>query len=58
MIYPDAGCSINKDGEKRFHEYIKLLNSSDSEMIDELENVTVKWSRVTVEINNVKLNYN
>ena len=30
LIYLDAGCSINKHGEKRFHEYIKLLNSSDS----------------------------
>ena len=30
LIYLDAGCTINKEGGKRFNEYINLLNNSDS----------------------------
>lgn len=26
LIYLDAGCSINKNGKKRFYEYIEMLN--------------------------------
>ena len=28
LIYLDAGCTINKKGEKRFNEYLKLLGDS------------------------------
>jgi len=29
LVYLDAGCTINPDGEKRFIEYIDMLSSSD-----------------------------
>ena len=29
LVYCDAGCTINKNGEKRFYEYIDLLSKSD-----------------------------
>jgi hypothetical protein len=33
LIYLDSGCSINKMGEKRFREYIEILNKSDAGII-------------------------
>jgi uncharacterized protein YqgQ len=33
LIYLDAGCSINTKGEKRFFEYIDMLNNSDTGII-------------------------
>lgn len=33
LIYLDAGCSINPKGEKRFKEYIDMLNKSDEGII-------------------------
>jgi len=33
LIYMDAGCSINPHAEKRFKEYINLLNDSSESMI-------------------------
>lgn len=33
LVYLDAGCSINKFGEKRFFEYMELLNSSQNDII-------------------------
>ena len=29
LVYLDAGCTISKMGEKRFFEYIKMVNESD-----------------------------
>jgi hypothetical protein len=33
LIYADAGCTINKHGETRFHEYIHMLNDNDCGVI-------------------------
>ena len=29
LVYADAGCKINKNGKKRFLEYIELLNNNE-----------------------------
>jgi len=31
LVYTDAGCKINKNGKKRFLEYIDLLNNNENE---------------------------
>lgn len=33
LIYLDAGCTINPKGEKRFYEYINMVNNSDDGII-------------------------
>jgi hypothetical protein len=33
LIYLDAGCTINKKGERRFYEYIDLLNNNNEGII-------------------------
>ena len=33
LIYVDAGCTINKKGQQRFYEYLKLLDDSDEGII-------------------------
>ena len=33
LIYLDSGCSINKHGQKRFYEYIDLINKSKNPII-------------------------
>ena len=33
LIYLDAGCSINKKGINRFHEYIEMLDNSNQGII-------------------------
>lgn len=33
LVYMDAGCSINKQGEQRFREYINLLNDNEKSNI-------------------------
>jgi len=33
LVYLDAGCTINKKGEKRFYEYIVMLNNNDEGII-------------------------
>ncbi len=33
LIYIDSGCTINKHGEKRFYEYIDMLNNNDCGII-------------------------
>tara|TARA_B100001094_G_C18089171_1_gene749457 strand:- start:460 stop:1167 length:708 start_codon:yes stop_codon:yes gene_type:complete len=33
LIYLDAGCSINRNGKKRFDEYIEMLNNSNETII-------------------------
>ena len=30
LIYVDAGCSINLSGQKRFNDYIKMLNTTNN----------------------------
>ena len=45
MIYIDAGCSINPKGNKRFKEYIKLLNNSDEGIISfQVNYIEKKWT--------------
>lgn len=33
LVYLDAGCTINKNGSKRFDEYINMLNKSDKDFL-------------------------
>ena len=33
LLYIDSGCTINKDAEKRFFEYIELINNSDKDIL-------------------------
>lgn len=33
LLYVDSGCMINKDAEKRFFEYIELINNSDKDIL-------------------------
>ena len=45
LIYCDAGCFINKNGEKRFREYIEMLNNSEECIISFLQkNKEKQWT--------------
>lgn len=45
LVYCDAGCVINKCGEKRFIEYIDMLNKSDKGIISfQMNTPEKKWT--------------
>lgn len=45
LVYLDAGCTINVAGKKRFNEYIKLLNGSDTGIISfQLTHIEKVWT--------------
>jgi len=45
LIYLDAGCSINKRGENRFREYIKIVNENKIGNISfEMDHIENKWT--------------
>ena len=49
LIYLDAGCSINKNGKKRFYEYIDMLKNSDEAVISfQLKFVEKVWTTETI----------
>ena len=51
LIYMDAGCTINSNGEKRFYEYIDLLNNSNEGVLSfQLKNKHIEKIWTTKEI--------
>ncbi len=45
LIYLDAGCTINSNGQNRFNEYIKLLNNSDEGCISfQMHHIEKLWT--------------
>lgn len=45
LLYIDCGCIINKDAEKRFFEYIELINNSDKDILSfELNHKENNWT--------------
>jgi hypothetical protein len=34
LMYCDVGCFINRSGEKRYHQYLEMLNDSDTGTVD------------------------
>jgi len=45
LIYCDAGCVINKNGEKRFKEYIDMLNNNEMGIISfQINTPEKKWT--------------
>ena len=45
LIYLDAGCTINKGGEKRFFEYVNMLENSEEGIISfELPFIEKRWT--------------
>ena len=45
LVYCDAGCIVNKNGEKRFKEYISMLNSSEESLLAfRLNEPSTKWT--------------
>ena len=58
LIYMDAGCSVNTSGEKRFKEYINMLNNSDYGILNfQLTQPETKWTNnATFDYHNVDLN--
>lgn len=45
LIYIDSGCTINKHGEKRFYEYLDMLNQSDCGVISfQMDNIESVWT--------------
>jgi len=45
LIYLDAGCKINPEGKQRFHEYIELLNTSNTGIISfQMSHIEKIWT--------------
>jgi len=44
LIFIDAGCTINKQGEKRFYEYIEMLNDDNPIISFQLQHLEYKWT--------------
>jgi len=58
LIYMDAGCSVNTSAEKRFKEYINMLNNSDYGILNfQLLHPEIKWTNsATFDYHNVDFN--
>ena len=56
LIYLDSGCTINKKGEKRFYEYINMLNNSEKGIISFQMNFVEKLYTTKEIFNYFKIN--
>lgn len=49
LIYCDAGCTINKNGERRFNEYLELINKSNYGIISfQMNQPEKKWTTAEI----------